>query len=251
MHPVYLLEDNPNHRKDIQAILEDYILFHDDQFYLANTSSVPKNILALIQDKPRQTGLYFLDIEIKGEASGLELADQIKHFDPSGRIVFITSHPSYAPLTLAHYLEPLAYIPKQDSERLRQEIFTCFNLFYQRLYPDHTSSNQSNLYIKSGPKTYQLALADICSIQTTRTPHIIEFSTLTQSIQSYAALKDFEDLEDFFKLSRSILVNLNQIDQVDSRKRQVKLFNGQSLSFARNRRVDLQTSWTSHKETKK
>ncbi|WP_195852625.1 LytR/AlgR family response regulator transcription factor [Aerococcus sanguinicola] len=238
MHPVYLLEDNPSQLQAITGIIEDYILFHDASFYLAKASSDPQAIVAAFPDQPSQPGLYFLDIEIEGQAEGLALAQEIKHLDPFGRVAFITAHPSYAPLTLKHHLEPLAYIHKEDFDSLRQEIIICFELFYQRLYPGQETKTP-NIQIKSGSQTYLVDPKDLFSIQTTQKPHILEFTTRSSTLQSYGALKDFDQLPGFFRLSQSALVNLDLVDQVAPLKRRVTLSNGQVFSFSRKYRASL------------
>lgn len=238
MHPVYLLEDNPSQLQAIKAIMEDYLLFHYQHFYLAKASSDPEDIAACFHDQAKQPGLYFLDIEIDGQAEGLTLAQEIKRLDPYGRIVFITAHPNYAPLTLQNHLEPLGYIHKDDLDSLRSEIFTCFKLFYQRLYPGQ-ETNQPQLQLKSGSKTYLIELKDLLSIQTTQKPHILEFTTRSSTLQSYGALKDFDQLPGFFRLSQSALVNLDWIDQVSPLKRRVTLNNGQVFPFSRKYKAAL------------
>ncbi|KAA9301198.1 MULTISPECIES: LytTR family DNA-binding domain-containing protein [Aerococcus] len=243
MHPVYLLEDNPSQLQAIKAIMEDYLLFHDQHFYLAKASSAPKDIAACFHDQAKQPGLYFLDIEIDGQAEGLTLAQEIKRLDPYGRIVFITAHPNYAPLTLKNHLEPLGYIHKDSLDKLRSEIFTCFKLFYQRLYPDQ-ETNQPHLQLKSGSKTYLIELKDLLSIQTTQKPHILEFTTRSSTLQSYGALKDFDQLPGFFRLSQSALVNLDWIDQVSPLKRRVTLSNGQVFPFSRKYKAALNQALT-------
>lgn len=238
MHPVYLLEDNPGQLQAITGIIEDYILFHNKSFYLAKASSEPEEIAAAFSDQPKQPGLYFFDIEIKGQAEGLSLAQEIKRLDPYGRIAFITAHSSYTPLTLQQHLEPLAYIHKADFDSLRQEIITCFELFYQRLYPGQ-ETKQASLQIKAGSQTYLVDLQDLYSIQTTQKPHILEFTTRSSTLQSYGALKDFDQLPGFFRLSQSALVNLDHIDQVSPLTRRLTLSNGQVFAFSRKYKAAL------------
>lgn len=46
------------------------------------------------------SGIYFLDVDLKSDINGIQLAEQIREYDPRGFIVFITTHAEMSYLTL-------------------------------------------------------------------------------------------------------------------------------------------------------
>lgn len=63
--------------------------------------------------KSENTGLYFLDIDLKSNKNRIMLAKEIQEYNPRGFIVFITSHSEMSFITF-QYLEALDFILKDE-----------------------------------------------------------------------------------------------------------------------------------------
>ncbi len=75
--------------------------------------------------KSENTGLYFLDIDLKSSKNGLMLAKEIREYDPRGFIVFITSHSEMSFITFQYKVEALDFILKNDPHQLQHRICEC------------------------------------------------------------------------------------------------------------------------------
>ncbi len=84
-----LIDDEPNARKLLQAIIRDYC---PELELLASCSDLPEGIKAIRKHNPN---LVFLDIEMPGH-SGLELLDFFNENEISFNIVFTTAYSEYA-----------------------------------------------------------------------------------------------------------------------------------------------------------
>ncbi|MFY8022337.1 MAG: LytR/AlgR family response regulator transcription factor [Bacteroidia bacterium] len=84
-----LIDDEPNARKLLQAIIQDYC---PELELLASCSDLPEGVKAIRKYNPM---IVFLDIEMPGH-SGLELLDFFDENEISFNIVFTTAYSEYA-----------------------------------------------------------------------------------------------------------------------------------------------------------
>lgn len=71
------------------------------------------------------TGLFFLDIDLKSDMNGLTLAQRIRQIQPRCFIVFITSHSEMSFLTFQYKAEALDFIVKDTTEHIKSKIHEC------------------------------------------------------------------------------------------------------------------------------
>lgn len=95
---VYVCEDNPKQLKSIETIINDFIIIHNLDMQITLATTKPDELLRNVSDSP-QTGMYFLDVDLKSNMNGLTLAKEIRKYDPRGFIVFITTHAELTYLT--------------------------------------------------------------------------------------------------------------------------------------------------------
>jgi len=91
----------------------------------------PHDILEYIK-KHSVKGIYFLDVELEGTYNGVDVAKDIRNYDPRGFIIFITSHPQYMSLTFEYRVEALAYIQKTTSDIVCQKVCDCILNAYEK-----------------------------------------------------------------------------------------------------------------------
>ena len=73
----------------------------------------------------KNTGLFFLDIDLKSNMNGLALAQRIRQIQPRCFIVFITSHSEMSFLTFQYKVEALDFIIKDTTEHIKTKIREC------------------------------------------------------------------------------------------------------------------------------
>ena len=133
-YPIILCEDNPEQLANLTSIINDFNMFHPNQYKLAFKSSDPHAIEEYIKENSVEKGVYFLDIDLGSDINGIDLAQWVRNHDISGKIIFITTHTEMAPLTLQRQVEPLGFITKDMGyEQMRIEIVDTLNLAYERI----------------------------------------------------------------------------------------------------------------------
>ena len=88
---IFVCEDNAVQRQAIMQIIQNTVLIEELDMQLVLDTEDPYVLLEKVKTS-QNTGIYFLDIDLKARMNGMKLAQQIRLFDPRGFIIFITSH---------------------------------------------------------------------------------------------------------------------------------------------------------------
>ena len=101
MLKIYICEDMEAERDRIQQVIENIVLMEDLDMELCCVSEDPRSILDKVK-KTEEVGIYFLDIALGTDMTGLTLAQEIRKYDPRGFIIFVTTHSEMSYLTFIY-----------------------------------------------------------------------------------------------------------------------------------------------------
>ena len=104
--------------------MSNTILIEQLDMQLACASTTSGKILEQAK-KSENTGVFFLDICLQSEMTGLILAQELRKIQPRCFIIFITSHSEMSILTFQYKVEALDFIIKDSSENIRKRIQEC------------------------------------------------------------------------------------------------------------------------------
>lgn len=175
------------------------------------TVSKPEELLAM-RKKSEITGLYFLDIDLQAEKNGIELAQEIRKYDPRGYIVFITTHSEMAVLTFRYKVEAMDFIIKDNVKTLPEQICACIKNA-ENNYRAQLDSSKRLLSVKIDKANLVLDQDDIIAITTSEDYHKIIIHTKNGTRQMAGSLKEFKATlnSTFCQCSRSSIVNLKHV----------------------------------------
>lgn len=194
---------------------------------------------SLVNKKP---DLALLDIELEGEKSGIDIAHFIKE-NINIPYIFLTTKSDFRTIDSAKRLNPSAYLMKPFvSNDLYSSIEIAlynFNSSIQKLEENsHTKSWVSDsIFVKENKLFYKVKLTDILFA---KSEHIyVELNTdsgktflIRSSLQSF-----IEDLpSNFFRVHRSYVVNLDQLESINSFYVKIK---DQKIPIGKNYRDEL------------
>ena len=80
MLKVYICEDIEIQRNRMKKIIENLIYIENLDMEVELASNNPNEIIERVQ-KTEEVGIYFLDIDLKADMDGLELASEIRKYD--------------------------------------------------------------------------------------------------------------------------------------------------------------------------
>ena len=227
-YPIIICEDNLPQLQRLATIIENYIQFHNQLSSIVLKSDSPYEIIEYVEKFSLQGGIYFLDIDLKQDINGIDLAERIRQTDDTARIIFVTTHDELALQTFKRKAEAIGFITKdQPLDDFRQEI--------QDILETAEDRNDAVNLAKKGDRVisftydnqvYNVEDSELYFIEASPTnSHKLELYARTAKFEFYGKLKDYADKYPFLvKASRSCLVNPKSIKHAD--------FNANELVFA-------------------
>lgn len=130
MLSVFVCEDDPHHLECISESIKEYIATEDWDMELFCATTTPYEVLYHLRDGDFD-GLYFVDTHLNSNMDGLQLAKEIRQYNPRGFIVFVSADKDSIFLTFKNGLEPMEYILK-TSDDMYERINDCIRTAYSR-----------------------------------------------------------------------------------------------------------------------
>lgn len=214
MIDVYVCEDVKEQRDVIVKYVEAAFMIHEYDMELRMSTDDPEDIISCLKTSGN-TGLYFLDIDLKASKNGIILAKEIREYDPRGFIVFITSHSEMSYITFQYKVEALDFILKDNPYQLQDRISECIENVNSK-YLKNARGTKKTITMKRGGKRITLEYDDILFFETSVNEHKLVVHTFDKAIEFFGKMKDIEDEvgEDFIRCHRAYLVNKNNIKEV-------------------------------------
>lgn len=179
-------------------------------------------IEAIAMIETEKPDLLLLDIQLKGKKDGIDLAWKIKD-DYRLPFIFLTANADTATVQRAKLVEPPAYLVKPFSkDDLYASIEICLHNSSKDRFKKHEPENASYvindaIFIKDGHYFHKVKFADILYLESEHVyvqVHTIDKKYLVRtSMQQY--LSNFDERK-FFRIHRSYVVNLEQVQTVST-----------------------------------
>ncbi|MEY8352033.1 LytTR family DNA-binding domain-containing protein [Lachnospiraceae bacterium 54-53] len=208
---IYLCEDDKRQLKHWESIIEKYLLMNSTESRLYCSVSKPEELLSM-RRRSTVTGLYFLDIDLQAEINGIELAQEIRKYDPRGYVVFVTTHSEMAFLTFRYKVEAMDFIIKDMPNLLTEQIYACIQNAENNNKKQLDTSNRL-LSVKIDKASLVLDQNDIVAITTGDDYHKITIHTKNGIRQILGSLKELNATLNsaFCQCNRSTIINLKHV----------------------------------------
>lgn len=208
---IYLCEDDKRQLNNWKTIIEKFLLMNITESTLYCAVTDPEELLSM-RKHSNITGLYFLDIDLQADKNGLELAQEIRRYDPRGYIVFVTTHSEMAVLTFRYKVEAMDFILKDEPETLPEHLCACIRNA-ENNYKTQLESSNRLLSVKIDRSSLVLDQNDIIAITTAEDCHKIIIHTRSGIRQMSGSLKEFGAAlnHGFCQCSRSAIINLYHV----------------------------------------
>lgn len=226
MLKIYVCEDIEVQRNKIKKTIENIVLIEDLDMEIGCVSNNPHTILEKVKET-EDVGVYFLDIDLGADMTGLTLAQEIRKYDPRGFIIFITTHSEMSYMTFIYKLEALDFILKDNPEELDRRVYECILKANQR-FASVNNKVQANFSVKVNEKVITVDYDEILFFETSTNVHKIILHCKKREMEFWGKIKDIEKEVDerFYRCHRSFLVNKDNIREIDFRNRVIYMVNG-------------------------
>lgn len=232
MLSVFIYEKNQRQKNQLEAWIKKYIMIEEFNMEVILSTNNPNTLVEFKKKHLEKIGLYFIDINLVHEISGIQLACQIRELDSFGKIVFITEYQEFALQVLQHQIEALDFILKGDPKIIQERIYQCMCLAEKR-YQDERIKGKKIFNVKQGTKITAIFYEDILFFETSARPHKVVLTHKNGVLDFYGSINTVENLsDDFFRCHRSYVVNKQHIIHLDKNKREILLSDGNILTVS-------------------
>lgn len=239
---VLICEDDLYQLQQVDSIIRNYIIFHDEQFKLGIPTQNPFDILQYVNKFSINGGIYFLDIDLKSSINGIELAKKIKELDIDARFIFITTHDEMAISAMQLEIRAFDFILKdQKLDEFMDQIRN--SLIKAQKDIEITKNNHKQLFSFSiGNTTNNINMDDVIYITTSDIPHQVDLYTIDSKFSFYSNLNDIGNkYSNLFRSKRSCLVNPINIRNINYSKHTLELINGVIIKFSLRKSKELRS----------
>lgn len=228
----YICEDNLEQRNRFLKYVEDTIIIEELDIGKALITEDPEEILEYLSMN-QGTGIYFLDVDLKNKINGIQLAEKIREYDPSGFIIFITTHAEMSYLTFRYKVEAMDYIIKENYKEVKDRIHKCILNAHSR-YSLNSNQGQKIFKFVSDDKVIHIENDKILYFETSSTIHKIIIHAIDRQVEFYGQMKDIEEQleENFCRCHRSYIVNKDKIKEIHKKERIIYMINGETCMIS-------------------
>lgn len=225
MLKIFVCDDEIAHCSKITRIIKNYLLMKDYDIQFQFSTQDPLAILSYIS-KNKTEGIYFLDIDLNLSMNGIELGKKIREYDPTAKIIFVTTYTDMVYLTFLHKVEAMDYIIKDQTETLQKRITDCIDVALNR-YLNTFLETRPQIWIKNGPMNIKLYVDEILYFESSPTPHKLIVHLDNRIIEYMGKIKDVEGFnDDFCRCHQSFVVNLVNVKEINKKERIITMSNG-------------------------
>ena len=197
-----ICDDNLNILDRLEKMLDTIFCKNDFEAQVAFSSDNTEEVLNYISSN--KVDVAMLDINLKSNKTGIELAKEIRKINKNIYIIFTTGHLEYA--MIAYKVKTFDYIAKPiNYDRLEETII--------RLFEDVTSVPKK--YLKIDNKN---TLVDESEVQYIKRDGMkLVFHTNSRDYDTYSSFNKFQDKlpENYIRCHKSYIANTNQIKDVE------------------------------------
>ena len=230
---IFICEDSAKEREVITTFVADYIMIENLDMKIVKSTGNPFEILDSVKEKPNM-GLYFLDVDLKAEITGIDLAVKIREYDPAGQIVFVTSHAELMSMTFEYAVGALGYVVKVNNDTMKRKISEYMAVVAKRFLSGYHEDGQFTFQVDG--KVISENYDDIMFFEIVgkRSGKVMMYGRRRQE-EFRGNLSDIEAVTDkFLRGSRSVLINVNNVKMLDAIGKVVHMSNGDMCEVSRS-----------------
>ena len=231
MLEIYICEDDFKQQSQLSAFVENYCVMQNLDARVILASHSPEDVL-VAYGRSENPALFLLDIELRSEINGIELASRIRQHNRRASIVFLTVHPEMTYLTFQYKVEAMDYILKGNFEAIKPRVMECIQMALER---NILAENVKTLQIKVYDSIVYLEMDKIIYIETSELRNKLIAHTKNRRLEFNGKLKQIEEkLDDrFVRVHKSYVINKEKVLSIQKAESTVMMENRDELPLSR------------------
>lgn len=234
MLKVFVCEDDELQKNSIENFIRNTIIAENMDMEIVLSTGNPHDVIGYLKNK-LISGLYFLDVDLNSDINGIELAEQIRKYDPRGFIVFVTTHAEMSYLTFKYKVEAMDYIIKDKCFNIKHRIYECV-LNANKRYNATITDSERCFTFEVENKIIKMDFDRILFFKTSQVKNKICIHAFDRQIEFCAKMKYIEEKLDnrFYRCHRSYIINKSYAKEIDYNNRIVYMLNGEKCLIYSN-----------------
>ncbi|MBF8807638.1 MAG: response regulator transcription factor [Enterococcus lacertideformus] len=225
----------------MKETIQNYIMINNWDMIIELATTNPDDILESIAINRDDKSIFFLDVDLKREITGIKLGLEIRKRVRDATIAFVTTHAELAYLTFMYKVEAIDYITKDDTVHFESRIREVLDVVMER-YKAIAESSDSRYTIQEGENFYTLEVGSTLYFESSPTPNKISVVLMDRQLDFYGKIKDLPLLSSkFIRCHQSYVVNIDYVIKVDSKKRIAYMSNGDECLISMRYKKTLMT----------
>jgi len=235
MISIFACEDDSLIRGAIEKEIKSHIMILNYDMELTLCTGDPEELIEYVRENPKR-GVYFLDIELRNSKyDGFDLGKELRKYDSRGFIIYVTSYHDLAFKTFQYHIEALDYIVKSDPEEMLSGIRRCIDTVVKRMEEEANDERKEYYTIKVLDTVKHILISDIYFFETSSRTHRIILYAENERIDFIGKLQEIEDdlSPRFIRTHRSFLLNIDKIKELNVKRNEIIMTNGQVCLMSR------------------
>ncbi len=199
-----ICDDNLNALNKLSHMFESVFMKHDLEAKIAFKTTNDQELLSYV--KENSTDVIILDINLKSNLTGLDIANQLRKQHNKAYIIFTTAHAEF--VFLAYKCKTFDYLCKPVAqERLEETVL--------RLFDDVKNNSSGKSYIKLDNKNTIINGNEVQYIK--RDGMKIIFHTKSRDYEIYSSFAKIQSHlpKNFVRCHKSFIANVNNIEKLE------------------------------------
>lgn len=227
MLSIFICERNNLERLKLEEIIRNYLMIEEFDMCLKISTNNPLDIINYLKTSPQIRGIYFLDVDLGHSINGFQLGSFIREHDLDGKIIFITSHYELLTFIFTYKIEALDYILKNNPENIQKRIYEALKQA-QKHYEFSAITETKLIKLKIDNQIRIFPLENILFIETSPIPHKLILHLTDKTLNFYGKISTMTEHSPMLvRTHKSYVVNLLNIQSIDSTNRQIIMNNGE------------------------
>lgn len=239
---IVICEDKHIILRNLSTSLEKVIQHNSLDAKVSFATDEPKRVIEYAKQHVQGINAYFLDINFGTKMNGLEMARQIRSFDPHCYIVFVTGHPELCMTVFKYHVEAFEYLIKPVSYQALEECVLCINKHYNDYLNYQKHNKNAIIKIRSGNCDYNIELSNIIYVESINQKLVVH--TKNRNIEFFGYLKDMinelnKNGENFYRCHRSYIINISQVKEVNYKDSYLIMQNDEKCFMSRQQKAEI------------
>ena len=213
-------DDNKNTLNSLSKMLEDIFIKNDLNAKIVYKAKDDNDVLTYVKENP--VDVFILDIQLKSNMNGLDLAKQIRKNNKNSYFIFVTGHSEF--VFMAYKIKTFDYLCKPISKESLEDTIL-------RLFDDIYGNTSCKKYIKLDNKNTLIDENEVDFLKSDGMKVIFQTnSNIYETYSSFAKLQQ-QLPNNFVRCHKSFIVNIKNIAKLEPASNLIYFKNNQTCDI--------------------